>query len=109
MNVAYVDRVILSYEPDYQPSATPGSASRERRKVKPPSSEVNAAMSGVNKRQTVLEVLREAGEPISVTDCAAKFAAKLGIASEPENLSDIAHRLSAVLTRCNLLRPARSL
>ncbi|RDJ11234.1 hypothetical protein B5K06_13105 [Rhizobium grahamii] len=29
--------------------------------------------------------------------CAAKFAAKIGIASEPANLSDIAHRLSAVL------------
>jgi len=30
------------------------------RKVKPPSSEVKAAMGGVNKRQAVLEVLREA-------------------------------------------------
>lgn len=30
-----LDRVIVSYEPDYQPSPTPGSASRERsRKVK---------------------------------------------------------------------------
>lgn len=56
-------------------------------------------MGGVNKRQAVLEVLREAGEPISVTDCAAKLASKLGIPSEPQNLSDIAHRLSAVLTQ----------
>lgn len=56
-------------------------------------------MNGVNKRQTVLEVLREAGEPISVADCAAKFAFKLGIPSEPANLSEIAHRLSAVLTQ----------
>ncbi len=95
-----LDRVILSYEPDYKPSPTPGSASRERsRKVKPSSSEVKAAMSGVNKRQAVLEVLREAGEPISVADCAAKFAVKLGIPNEPENLSDIARRLSAVLTQ----------
>ncbi|RWX21909.1 hypothetical protein EHH54_39675 [Rhizobium leguminosarum] len=95
-----LDRVILSYEPDYQASALtepkPGGRSR---KVKPSSSEVKAAMNGVNKRQAVLEVLREAGEPISVTDCAAKFAAKIGIASEPANLSDIAHRLSAVLTQ----------
>lgn len=95
-----LDRVILSYEPDYQPSPTPGSVGRKSsRKVKPPSSEVKEAMNGVNKRQAVLEVLREAGEPISVTDCAAKFAAKLGIPSEPKNLSDIAHRLSAVLTQ----------
>jgi hypothetical protein len=56
-------------------------------------------MNGVNKRQAVLEVLREAGEPISVTDCAAKFAVKLGIPSGPAILSDIAHRLSAVLTQ----------
>lgn len=95
-----LDRVILSYEPDYKASALtapePGGRSR---KLKPPSSEVKAAMNGVNKRQAVLEVLREAGEPISVTACAAKFAAKIGIASEPANLSDIAHRLSAVLTQ----------
>ncbi|ANK77580.1 hypothetical protein FA04_33770 (plasmid) [Ensifer adhaerens] len=95
-----LDRVILSYEPDYQGSAltVPEEGNRSR-KAKSSSSEVKAAMSGVNKRQAVLEVLREAGEPISVTDCAAKFAAKLGIPSEPENLSDIAHRLSAVLTQ----------
>jgi len=95
-----LDRVILSYEPDYQASALPGPEHGSRsRKLKPPSSEVKAAMNGVNKRQAVLEVLREAGEPISVTDCAAMFAAKLGISSEPANLSDIAHRLSAVLTQ----------
>ncbi|MEH0295788.1 hypothetical protein V6R98_26700 [Agrobacterium sp. CCNWLW71] len=95
-----LDRVILSYEPDYQASALTGPEQGKRsQKANRSSSEVKAAMSGVNKRQAVLEVLREAGEPISVTDCAAKFAAKLGIASEPANLSDIAHRLSAVLTQ----------
>lgn len=95
-----LDRVILSYEPDYQASTPMGPERGGRsRKVKPSSSEVKAAMNGVNKRQAVLEVLREAGEPISVTDCAAKFAAKLGIPSEPANISDIAHRLSAVLTQ----------
>ncbi|MGN7807269.1 hypothetical protein [Ensifer sp. 22460] len=95
-----LDRVILSYEPDYQASAlTRPEQGNRSRKAKPSSSEVKAAMGGVNKRQAVLEVLREAGEPISVTDCAAKFASKLGIPSEPANLSDIAHRLSAVLTQ----------
>jgi vacuolar-type H+-ATPase subunit D/Vma8 len=95
-----LDRVIQSYERDYQASVLPGTERRAHsRKVKPLPSEVKAAMSGVNKRQTVLEVLREAGEPISVADCAAKFAAKLGIPSEPAILSDIAHRLSAVLTQ----------
>jgi hypothetical protein len=95
-----LDRVILSYEPDYQASALAGKERGDRpRKIKLPSSEVKAAMSSVNKRQAVLEVLREAGEPISVADCAAKFAAKLGIPSEPANLSDVAHRLSAVLTQ----------
>lgn len=75
-----LDRVILSYEPDYQASALTGPEHGGRsRKVKPLSFEVKAAMSGVNKRQAVFEVLREAGEPISVADCAAKFASKLGI------------------------------
>lgn len=95
-----LDRVILSYEPDYQGPALTGPEQGNRsRKAKPSSSEVKTAMNGVNKRQAVLEVLREAGEPISVTDCAAKFAVKIGVASEPANLSDIAHRLSAVLTQ----------
>jgi hypothetical protein len=56
-------------------------------------------MNGINKCQAVLGGLREAGEPISVADCATKFASKLGIPSEPQNLSAIAHRLSAVLTQ----------
>ncbi|OCP00051.1 MULTISPECIES: hypothetical protein [unclassified Ensifer] len=95
-----LDGVILSYESDYKASALTGSEQGNRsRKARRSSSEVKAAMNGVNKRQAVLEVLREAGEPISVTDCAAKFAAKLGIPSEPADLSDIAHRLSAVLTQ----------
>lgn len=64
-------------------------------------------MNGINKRQAVLEVLREAGEPISVTDCATKFASKFGIPSEPQNLSDIAHRLSAVLTKLTIARRVR--
>ncbi|MDO1585627.1 hypothetical protein [Rhizobium oryzicola] len=98
--IGALERVILSYEHAYQASALPETERRHRsRKVKQSSSEVKAAMSGVNKRQAVLEVLREAGEPISVTDCAARFAAKIGIASEPANLSDIAHRLSADLTQ----------
>jgi hypothetical protein len=95
-----LDRVILSYEPDYHASAlTRPEQDNRSRKGKTTSSQVKAAMKGVNKRQTVLELLREAGNPISVTDCAARFAAKIGIASEPANLSDIAHRLSAVLTQ----------
>ena len=74
-------------EPDYQASALNMVVVLER------SSRCQSRCSGDecrNKRQAVLEVLREAGEPISVTDCAAKFAVKLGIPSEPENLSDIA-------------------
>lgn len=57
-----LDRVILSYEPAYQASTLtrPEHGGRSR-KVKPSSSEVKAAMGGVNKRQAVLEVLREAG------------------------------------------------
>jgi hypothetical protein len=95
-------------EPDFQASLQPGSGRGDRpRKAKPSSSEVKAAMNGINKRQAVLEVLREAGEPISVTDCATKFASKLGIPSEPQNLSGIAHRLSAVLTQLTTARRVR--
>lgn len=52
-----------------------------------------------SKFQAVLEVFREAGGPISVSDCAATFAIKLGVLCEPANLSDIARRLSVVLAQ----------
>ncbi|RXT42621.1 hypothetical protein B5V01_22355 [Mesorhizobium erdmanii] len=45
----------MSYEPDDQASAVAGTECRDRsRKVKPLSSELKAAMSAVNKRQTVM-------------------------------------------------------
>lgn len=53
----------------------------------------------MNKRKTIPEVLGEAGEPITTTDCASKFAAKLGIACEEREIAQIAHRISAVLTQ----------
>jgi hypothetical protein len=98
--VTALDLVIGTFDPDYQvaPIAGPMRIARPR-KSGVLSAEANAVIGGVNKRQTVLEVLREAGEPITTTDCASKFAAKLGIACEERDMAQIAHRISDVLTQ----------
>jgi hypothetical protein len=98
--VTALDLVIGSFDPDYQVAPTAGPARIARpRESRGLSAEAKAAIGGVNKRQTVLEVLREAGELITTTDCASKFAAKLGIGCEERDMAQIAHRLSAVLTQ----------
>lgn len=110
--VTPLDLVIGGCDPGYQ--VTP--AARAARRTPPRNSkrlfdEAKAAIDGVNKRQTVLEVLREAGEPITTTDCASKFAAKLGIPCEEADVAQIAHRSSAVLaqlTTAGRVRQSRS-
>lgn len=98
--VTALDLVIGTFYPDYEVAPTAGPTRLARlRKSGGLSAEAKAAIGGVNKRQTVLEVLREAGEPITTTDCASKFAAKLGIACEEREMAQIAHRISAVLTQ----------
>jgi hypothetical protein len=97
--VTALDLVIGTFDPDYQVAPTAGPARIARpRGSGGLSAEAKAAIGGVNKRKTVLELLREAGEPITTADCASKFAAKLGIACEERDMAQIAHRLSAVLT-----------
>lgn len=98
--VTALDLVIGTFDPDYQVASTAGPARIARaRKPGGLSAEAEAAIGRVNKRQTVLEVLRESGKPITTTDCASKFAAKLGITCEEPEMAQIAHRLSAVLTQ----------
>lgn len=76
--MAALDRVIVIYKPGYVPST--------RRRGRPakegaiPRAEITKLMSGVNKRQTVLEILREARQPLSTPKCAVRFAEKLGLA-----------------------------
>lgn len=98
--VTALDLVIGTFDPDYQVTPTAGPARIARpRKSGGLSAEAKAAIDGMNKRQTVLDFLREAGEPITTTVCASKFAAKLGIACEERDMAQIAHRFSAVLTQ----------
>jgi hypothetical protein len=98
--VTALDLVIGTFDPDYQVASIAGPARIARaRKPRGLSAEAKAAIGRVNKRQAFLEVFREAGKPITTTDCASKFAAKLGITSEESEMAQIAHRLSAVLTQ----------
>lgn len=95
-----MDLVIASYEPDYQPTS---STESQRRRGRPPkeknsvSKEVAELFKGVNKRQAVLEVLREANQPISTAECAERLCRKLHIEADPDKLAFICNRLSAVL------------
>ncbi|GLR46254.1 hypothetical protein GCM10007880_67720 [Mesorhizobium amorphae] len=96
--IGALDRVIAIYEPGYAPAgAAMPRRGRPRKEETASHAHVSALMRGMNKRQAVLEILRDAGEPLSTADCAARFAIKLGLVDEDAKVSLIANRLSAVL------------
>jgi hypothetical protein len=51
-------------------------------------------LSNVNKRHAVLEILRDAGPPLSTAEGAARFAGRLGLDEGYPRLGQIANRLS---------------
>ncbi|CDM60071.1 hypothetical protein LPU83_pLPU83b_0071 (plasmid) [Rhizobium favelukesii] len=76
--MAALDRVIPSDEPGYQASALAGTERRDHsRNAKPLPSEMKMGMSCLNKRQTVLEVLRDGrslGGGFTVMRCAPSLS-----------------------------------
>ncbi|TIV13667.1 MAG: hypothetical protein E5V95_33310 [Mesorhizobium sp.] len=94
--VSSIDKVIAIYEPGYGPM--PAKARRPGRTTKI-SDEVKASMGGVNQRQVVLEILRESANPVSTSECAAKFSHAIGLGGEAEIVDQVSRKLSAVLTQ----------
>ncbi|NGO56091.1 hypothetical protein [Allomesorhizobium camelthorni] len=95
-----LDKVIALYDPDYLPEKAEEPSRRRgrpRNEGQVTSREINALLSNVNKRRAVLEILRDAGRPLSTAECAAKFASRLGLEDNDHRLGQIANRLSAAL------------
>ncbi len=95
--IGALDRVIGIYDPGYAPSDAPPPRGRPRKDDNMSVAEVKTLMKGLNKRQAVLEILREAREPLTTADCAAKLAAQIGLAVSHAQVSYIANKVSAVL------------
>ncbi|MFD1975337.1 hypothetical protein ACFSQQ_11365 [Mesorhizobium kowhaii] len=94
-----LDSVIVIYEPGYAPSAAQSvrQSSRLAKGGVSLRSEITTLMGGLNKRQTILEILRDARQPLSTAECSARFAEKLGLSEDDNRVSHIANRLAPVL------------
>ncbi len=94
--VSSIDKVIAIYEPGYEPTAIrarrPGRTARI-------SDEVKASIGGVNQRQVVLGILRDAASPVSTSECAAQFSRAVGLGNEADIVDQVSRKLSAVLTQ----------
>ena len=90
--VVAIDRVIAIYEPEYVPDAdAPLALPRPVRKRQPR----QRVLPEANKRQAVLEVLRDAARPMKTGECAAKVGERHGIAGD--DLGQLSNHLSATL------------
>jgi hypothetical protein len=95
-----LDKVIALHDPAYvpeEPEAPHRRRGRARNEGQVKRREINALLSNVNKCRAVLEILRDAGGPLSTTECAAKFAGRLGLPDDDPWLGQIANGLSAAL------------
>lgn len=50
-------------------------------------------MGGVNQRQAVLGILRDAASPVSTAECAAKFSQAVGLGNEAEIVEKVSRKL----------------
>lgn len=86
--VAAIDQVIAIYDPAYKASL----AARTNRKLARQEVPLPAALVELNKTAAILDVLREAGEPLSSADCTSRIAAKHGVeADDPALLRFVTH------------------
>ena len=70
------DRVIAVYDPSYDPTSQQTRPRKARQSN--PHAQTLAAIG--NKRQALLEALRDAGRPLSTIECAEKVGEQHGIA-----------------------------
>lgn len=99
--VSASDKVIAIYDPAYTPEA-PTAPKRNRKKTRPA---LPPELEDMDKSAAVLEALREAGRPITSTDCSAMIVAKIGIAEDAPGLSRFTEHVSATLN--NLMKRNR--
>ena len=91
--VSAIDQVIAIYDP---PHTAPSVAKAERKRSRQEFS-IPVELTKLNKTAEILEVLREAREPLSSADCTSRIAAKHGIAADDLALPRFVTHVSAGL------------
>lgn len=91
--VSAIDQVISIYDPAH---ATPSAAGAERKRSRQEVL-IPIELTKLNKTAEILEVLREAREPLSSADCTSRMAAKHGIAADDPALPRFVTHVSAGL------------
>ncbi|ANY81253.1 hypothetical protein BB934_26070 [Microvirga ossetica] len=103
--VSAIDQVIAIYDPAHAPKdAAPVKPKRIRN-----SASVPVELNRINKTEAILEVLREAGGPLSTADCTKHIAERHGVSADdpgmPRFVTHVSAALSALLKR-NRVRQA---
>ncbi|OJF96759.1 hypothetical protein [Pararhizobium antarcticum] len=94
---AAFDTVLTVYDPGYRPEeAVPA---RIRRPSKVSASDVTQLLKGIDKRGSLLRMLREADGPISTGECARLLARQIGIADDDPRLGQLGNVLSRDLDK----------
>jgi hypothetical protein len=97
------DVVIRVYDADYRPESAKPLRARKPSKVS--ASSVTPLLHGIDKRGTLLRMLRDANSPISTSDCARTLAAKIGLPTDDPRVGHLGNVLSRDLER--LVRDGR--
>lgn len=92
--VSAIDQVIAIYDPAHKPS----SAALPRRKQARQEVPLPDVLVRLNKSAAILEVLREAGEPLSSADCTNRIVEKQGIVLDDPALPRFVTHVSAGLS-----------
>jgi hypothetical protein len=92
--VAAIDQVIAIYDPAHKAP----SAARTNRKLARQEVPLPDALVKLNKAAAILEILREAGEPLSSADCTSRIAARRGVAADDPALPRFVTHISAGLS-----------
>lgn len=94
---AAFDTILKVYDTDYRPAeAVPA---RIRRPSKVSASSVTPLLKGVDKRGSLLRMLREADGPISTGECAKLMAGQIGIGADDPRLGQLGNVLSRDLDK----------
>jgi hypothetical protein len=101
VQISAIDQVIAIYDPAYAPERS-AAAKPQRGKD---SRQLPPALDWINKSEAILEVLREAGQPLSTVDCTCRIAAWHGVAANDPSLPLFVTHVSAALN--SLMRRSR--
>ncbi|WP_313601076.1 hypothetical protein [Rhizobium sp.] len=106
---AAFDLVLQAYDPNHIPEAGTATGRRVPKNSQAASSGMRGIFKGFDRRGFVLRTLREAGRPITTSDCALAYIREQGLPDDDHRLSQIATRFSQVLdqlSKANRVRKA---